>query len=128
MAEFAGRDCVMSIGGEIIATLTTKTLTINNSAMDITSDGDAGIQRVLAKPGKKNIDISADGFADDESTLMEFALGDSLIDAVELDYGTFTLSGNFFQSSYSEGLPTAEGATFSISLMSSGVIAKTATP
>ncbi len=128
MAEFAGRDCVMSIGGEIIATLTTKTLTINNSAMDITSDGDAGIQRVLAKPGKKNIDISADGFADDESTLMEFALGDSLIDTVELDYGTFTLSGNFFQSSYSEGLPTAEGATFSISLMSSGVIAKTATP
>lgn len=128
MAEFAGRDCVMSIGGEIVATLTNKTLSINNSAIDITSDGDDGIQRVLAKPGKKNVDISADGFADNASLLMDFALGNSLIDAVVLDYGTFTLTGNFFQSSYSEGLPTAEGATFSVSLMSSGAVVKAATP
>lgn len=127
MSEMLGREVTISIGGTVVAEARTKTLTINNTAVDISTDGDSGIQRILAKPGKKAVDLSVEGLTIDD-TLLEFSLGDNLIEEVILDYGTFTLTGNFFQSSYSEGMPHEEAKTFSASYMSSGVLAKAATP
>lgn len=127
MAEMLGREVTISIGGTVVAEARTKTLTINNTAVDISTDGDAGIQRILAKPGKKAVDLSVEGLTISDE-LLTASLSDNLIDEVILDYGTFTLTGNFFQSSYSEGMPHEEAKTFSASYMSSGVLAKAATP
>lgn len=127
MPEMLGREVEISVGGVVIAEARTKTLTINNTAIDITTDGDDGIQRILSKPGKKSVDLSVEGLTNDD-TMLAASLGDNLLEDVVLDYGTFTLTGSFFQSSYSEGMPHEEAKTFSASYMSSGVLLKTATP
>jgi predicted secreted protein len=123
MAEILGRKVTISVGGTPIATARTKNLTINNEAVDVTSDGDDGIQRMLADPGQKSVELSIEGLYEG-SSLMDIALDGTLIQAVELDYVSYTLEGDFFMSSYSEGQPYNEAVTFSATLMSSGVIIK----
>jgi len=123
MAEILGRKVVISVGGTPIATARTKNLTINNEAVDVTSDGDDGIQRLLAEPGQKSVELSVEGLYDG-SSLMDVALDGTLIQEVELDYGSYTLEGDFFLSSYTEGQPYNEATTFSATFMSSGAIVK----
>lgn len=127
MAEKLGRKVTLKINSVAVATARTKNLTINNEMIDITSDGDDGIQRALAEPGQKSVEISVDGLAAD-ATLLDFSLGNNLITELELDYGTYTLTGDFYQSSYTEGLPYNEAITFSATYSSSGAIAKTPVP
>lgn len=126
MAEILGRKVTVSVGGSVIATARTKNLTINNEAIDITSDGDDGIQRILAEPGQKSVELSLEGLYEG-SSIMDIALNGTLIQECILDYDSYTLTGDFFLSSYSEGQPYNEAVTFSATLMSSGAVVK-ATP
>ncbi len=133
MAEMLGRKVTISIAGTVVATARTKSLTINNSLINITSDGDDGIQRFLDEMGEKSVEVTLDGLADVAAStattaLMDIALGNSLIDELILDYGAFTLTGQFAQSTYSEGEPYNEAVTFSASYSSSGAVIKAATP
>ena len=123
MAEQAGRKVTISVGGSVVATARTKSLTINNSAINVTSDGDDGIQRLLAEPGEKAVEVSVDGMVIG-STLMDIALGSNLSTAIVFDYGTYTVTGNFFMTSYSESLPYNEAITFSGSFSSTGAVVK----
>jgi predicted secreted protein len=123
MAEQLGRKVSISVGGAVVATARTKSLNINNSAINVTSDGDDGIQRILAEPGEKAVEVSVDGLAID-ATLADVALSSSLTVAIVFDYGTYTISGNFFMGSYSESLPYNEAITFSASFSSTGAVTK----
>lgn len=123
MAEMLGRKVTVSVGGTPIATARTKNLTINNAPINVTSDGDDGIQRMLADPGEKSIELSIEGLYEG-SSLMDIALNGTLLQEVILDYGTYTLEGDFFMSAYTEGQPYNEAVTFSATLASSGAIVK----
>lgn len=123
MAEMLGRKVSISIGGNVVATARTKNLSINNEMIDVTSDGDSGIQRFLNEPGQKGVEISVEGLMDDDSLLTK-ALSNDLSAAVVLDYGTYTISGTFVMPSYSEGIPYNEAVTFSATLSSSGAVVK----
>lgn len=127
MAETLGRKVTISVGGSVVATARTTSMTINNEAVNITSAGDDGIRRMMDEAGEKSVEITLDGLYTDAS-LMDLALATSLLEAVVLDYGTYTLGGDFFLSSYNEGQPYNEAVTFSATLMSSGVVAKTLVP
>jgi predicted secreted protein len=127
MAEVLGRKVTISVGGSVVATARTTSMTINNEAVNITSAGDDGIRRMMDEAGEKSVEITLDGLYTDAS-LMDLALGTSLLEAVVLDYGTYTLGGDFFLSSYNEGQPYNEAVTFSATLMSSGEVAKTTVP
>lgn len=133
MPEKLGRKVTISIDGAVVATARTKTLTINNNLINVTSDGDDGLQRFLDEMGEKSVEIAVDGLADSDvstptTALMDIALGNSLIDEIIFDYGTFTITGNFAQSSYSESLPYNEAVTFSAAYSSSGAVIKAPTP
>lgn len=133
MAEKLGRKITISIDGDTQATARTKSFTINNSPVNITSDGDDGIQRLLDEPGEKAIEITVDGVADinpatGTTALKDKALTNSLLSALILDYGDYTLNGNFFQSSYAENGTYNDAMSFSASYSSSGVVTKTLTP
>ena len=83
--------------------------------------------------GEKSVEITLDGLADiaastETTALMDIALSSSLIDEVIFDYGDFTLTGQFAQSSYSEGLTYQDAVTFSAAYSSSGAVVKAATP
>ena len=125
MAKRLGRKVTISVGGSVVAVARTKTLTINNEPVNVTADGDDGIQKMLNEPGEKSVETSIDGLGDQESFITK-ALSDDLIEEVVLNYGTFTITGDFFQASYSEGLPYNDSITFTASYQSSGAVVKAA--
>lgn len=127
MAELLGRIVTISIDGAVVATARTKTLTINNEAINVTSDGDEGIARYLTTPGEKAVEISVDGLMDDDLLLVKSLSNDISADLI-LTYPTYTLTGTFVMPSYSEGAPYNEAITFSASFSSSGAVVKAVAP
>jgi predicted secreted protein len=144
--EFIGRAVAVKIGTVYVATARTKSLTINNEAVDITSDGDKGIQRMLARAGQKGVEVSIEGLEDLSKTslptsLFKFALdngadGTSLLKTISFEFyltnvnqGTnkadFILSGDFFLASYQQSHAYNEAVTFSASFNSSGLVTLT---
>lgn len=125
MAEQLGRKVTVSVGGDVVATARTTSMTVNNESVNITSAGDDGVRRLMDEPGEKSIEITLDGLYTDDS-LYDLAQGASLLTAVVLTYETYTLTGDFFLASYNEGQPYNEAITFSATLQSSGAVAKAA--
>ena len=125
MAKRLGRKVTISVGGSVVAVARTKSLTINNEPVNVTTDGDDGIQQLLNDPGEKSVEISLEGLGDQDSFITK-ALSNDLIEELILNYGTFTITGDFFQASYSEGLPYNDSITFTASYQSSGAVVKAA--
>lgn len=123
MAEILGRKVVVSVEGTPIATARTTSFTVNNEAVNITSAGDDGVRRLMDEAGEKSVEITLDGLYEG-SSIMDLALGTSLLKEVELDYTTYTVSGDFFLASYNEGQPYNDAVTFSATLQSSGAVLK----
>jgi len=101
----------------------TKTVTLNNEPIDITSDDDAGFRTFLASdPAERSIDMSVDGITKD-SALIELAAagGSALISEYTLDFeGIGAFVGDFFIGSVELGAPYNDAVTFSASIQSSG--------
>ena len=125
MAEQLGRKVTISIGGDVKATARTKNLSINNEMINVTSDGDDGVQRFITEPGEKAVEVTVEGMYElDDETLPTLALSSDLSETIELDYGTYTISGTFVMPTYSEGQPYNEAQTFSATFRSSGAVVK----
>ena len=127
MAEILGRKVTVSVGGTVVATARTTSMTVNNEPVNITSVGDDGIRRMMDEPGEKSIEITLDGLYTDAS-LYDLAQGASLLTEVVLTYAGYTLTGDFFLASYNEGQPYNEAITFSATLQSSGAVTKAIVP
>lgn len=127
MAEQLGRKVTISVGGDVVATARTTSMTVNNESVNITSAGDDGIRRLMDEAGEKSIEITLDGLYTDDS-LYDLAQGSTLLPEVILTYETYTLTGDFFLSSYNEGQPYNEAITFSATLQSSGAVTKAIIP
>lgn len=127
MAKMNGRAVIVSLDSTPIAAARTKSLTINNSVIDVTTDDDAGIRTLLAEPGEKAIDISIDGLLEDD-VLLNLSLAADTTGTFEFNYGSgnYKLTGTFNMTSYSEGLSYNDAVTFSASFSSSGAITKAA--
>jgi len=125
MAESLGRKTSISIGGVVAANARTKTLNINNETIDVTADGDDGIQRFLTEAGQKAVEVSVDGLEIDD-VLLELSLGTDISTVIVFDFTTFTLTGTFVMPSYSQGMPYNEASTFSATFSSSGAVVKAA--
>lgn len=128
--ELLGRGYVISVGGTDIGVARTKGFTINNTVVNVSSDGDAGIQRLLDAPGEKSIEITVDGMVDPTDTTM-FDLANSgtdIVDEIIFTSSTETITGNFAITSYNEGMPYNDAVTFSASFSSDGAIVRAAVP
>ncbi len=133
MTAFVGRKAVLSQGSPLvaIAALRTKTMTMANEPVDVTSDDDAGFRKLLADPGNKTLDISVEGVAKDVasfSALLTLATsGTDILDSFSLLFpGIGTIAGEFVVSSFEVGAPYNEAATFSCTLQSAGAYTFTA--
>lgn len=125
MAEQLGRKVILKLDGTAIANARTKNLTINNSSVNITTGDDSGIQALLDEYGEKSVEISVDGIAVD-TVLLDLANGTTPTASLVFDYTTYTITGTFFLTSYSEGQPYNDAVTFSASFSSSGAVVKAA--
>jgi predicted secreted protein len=121
--EKLGRKVSISIDGVVVANARTKSLTINNSPINVTSDGDDGIQRMLSEAGEKAVEVTVEGLSFG-ATLMDIALSADQVQTIVFNFGTYTVTGDFFQSSYSESMPYNEAMTFSASYSSTGAVVK----
>lgn len=125
MAALVGRKVTFTPTGSGVPVtgMRTKTITINNEAIDITSDDDLGWQTFLdADPAQRGIDMSVEGITKD-ATLISLAVtgGSGLISEYELDFeGLGTFTGDFHIGSLELGASYNEAVTFSCTIRSSG--------
>ena len=125
MAATAGRNVLLSVGGNPVAGLRTKNLTVNKENIDITDDNSLGWKVMLAEDGERSIEMACEGIRKDDD-LLAIAMTDNNIVAATLTYPDGgSLAGNFKLSAYAEGIAYKEGVTFSCTLTSTGVITYT---
>lgn len=140
MAKQKGRLMLVNIGdgagSETFAKLCglrSKTLTINNSEIDVTTadcDNPGGPLWTEVMDGVKRVSVSGNGYFKDETTearLNTVAMGASPIANFQIivpDFGTF--AGAFFVQSLEFGGEQEDGVTYSLSLASSGAVTFTA--
>ena len=135
MTAFVGRKAVLSIGSPLVAVaaIRTKTMSLANEPVDVTSDDDVGFRKLLADPGNKTLDITIEGVAKDVptfATLMGLAVsGTDILDNVSLLVpASGTIAGEFIVSAFEVGAPYNEAATFSCTLQSAGAYTWTPIP
>jgi predicted secreted protein len=126
--EIIGRAVPITIGGTVQAVARTKTLTINNEVINVSADGDDGIQRMLNVPGEKSVEWSVDlMFDSSDDDLVNKALSSTDISTlISADFGAWTLSGTFVMANASLTLAYNDAITMSASFQSSGAITKSA--
>jgi TP901-1 family phage major tail protein len=105
-----------------------KSITLNNEGIDITSDDDNGFRTFLAAdPAERSLDMSVEGILKDSALIALAATGGMLIDDYELNIpGIGKFTGSFYFGSIELGAPYNEAVTFSATVQSSGVFDFTA--
>lgn len=140
MAKQLGRALLVKIGdGEVSETfsnlcgLNSKTLTINNTSIDVTTADCTTPEGTLwteTLAGLKNVSVSGDGFFEDSTTEARahtVALQNdnkANFEIVMPDFGTY--AGAFRIASMEFGGETEGGVTYSLSLESTGAVTFTA--
>lgn len=126
MTAKAGRQVLLQILNgteyETIAALTSKDLTFNKEAIDITSDDDAGWRTLLEDiDGTRSIDISCEGVL---KTNQVGLLAEGMADVgLRFDVpGIRRYTGVFRITNYSQKGETADKVTFSAQFQSSGPV------
>ena len=119
-----GRRAVLEKNGVPIAALRTKSVSINNERVDITTDSDAGWAALLtADPAERSVEITADGIMKSNALLDEIVKADPEDDYL-FKFGTMTkrFAGKFRLTNIEVGAPYNEAITISLTLQSSGEI------
>ena len=109
--------------GAPVTGMRTKTITLNNEPIDITSDDDDGWRTFLAEdPAQRFIDMAVEGVTKDNELMKLAALGGSqLISEYTLSFpGLGSFTGDFYIGSLELGAPYNEAVTFSCNIQSSG--------
>jgi len=125
MAALVGRKVTFTPtgAGAPVTGMRTKTITINNEPVDITSDDDNGFRTLLNDdPAQRSIDMSVEGITKDGELLaLAAAGGNALISEYTMDIpGIGAISGDFFIGTIELGAPYNEAVTFSATIQSSG--------
>lgn len=121
MAAAVGRTLTLTYGGAVIAGARTKTITINGTPVDITSDDDSGYRTLLEASGEKQIDMSVEGLAKDDVLVEALANNGTLIaEAVLTLPSGATITGDFRLNSVELGAPYNDAVTFTAELQSTG--------
>lgn len=129
MSFNVGRKLVVKRGGTKVAAMRTKTVTVNNEAVDITSDDDSGYRKLLEEPGQKQIDMSVEGLMSDDALIDKAVNGTALVEeyTIELPSGA-TIVGDFRFNNLELGAEYNAAITFTAEVQSSGEYTFTAAP
>lgn len=127
MAKAAGRDAVLSKNNVPIAGVRVTTISVANEPIDVTDRDSAGVIELLAEAATKQVTISVEGVYEEPvlRALAMDAAGSPLITDLTFKFADAltaadTVTGSFFMTSYEEGNPHDDAATFSAEFVSSG--------
>lgn len=129
MSAIKGRAVQVLRNSTLLAGVRTKSLKINGSPVDITTDDDSGWRAVLATPGQMEVEITVAGILTGDQLVSE-AL--STTDRTQTTSFTMpgwagspdhsTISGDFFLSALTVGAEYQGAATFEATFVSNGTI------
>lgn len=121
MAAAVGRLMTIARDGVVIAGVRTKTFTIANEPIDITSDDDEGYRTLLEEAAQTQIDTSVEGLLKDDSLIAVAANGGTLIEECTLTLPSgATIVGDFRLNNVEIGGEYNNAVTFTAELQSSG--------
>lgn len=141
MAEFNGRDMLLlvDVGGTptLVAAVTSKSVTMTNETVDVTTDDSNGWTTLLDKAGSKNCSISVEGVLvedtnfDAQDFFTVWAAAATTQEDLTLEIPSTlatngTLSGTFSLTSFAITGATNGAVTFTAEFASSGEITYTA--
>ncbi len=131
MSALVGRKVTFTptAGGAAVIGARTKSVTLTNDGIDITSDDDNGFRTMLAAdPGQRALDMSIDGILKDADLISAAVTGGSLlISEYKLNIpGIGEFEGDFYLGSIELGASYNEAVTFSATVQSSGQFTFTA--
>lgn len=114
----------------LIASVRTKSCTINGTPIDITTDDDSGVRKLLDQPGEVQVAISVAGVLKDETLATEALSTTDRVQPTEFSWpGASTpgkLAGDFFLSSFGMTGEYQGAATFEAEFLSTGQVTLTA--
>ena len=125
MSASRGRSFVVQRGGANVAGVRTKSLTVNGSPIDVTTDDDAGIRSLLDQPGQVDVAISVAGIL-----LNDILAAESLQTSDRVQLTKFLrsgspdngFSGQFFLASYKETGEYQGAVTFKADFQSADTV------
>ena len=112
--------------GTLIASVRTKSFTVDSSAIDVTTDDDSGIRVLLEAPGQQQIDMSVEGILANDDLLEQIVDGTLYIQELTITFPfTFattaaTLVGSFRFNNLEITGEYQDAITFSATMQSSG--------
>ena len=130
---FVGRKLVFEYPtGTVIASVRTKSFTVDSSAIDITTDDDSGIRTLLEEPGQHQIDLSVEGLLANDDLLQQIVDGTLFIQNLTIKL-PFTFSttqgkivGDFRFNNFETSGEYQDAITFTATLQSTGTFTFTA--
>lgn len=135
MARQNGRDIIIRDASDDVIAVANVTVTVNNSAVDVTRNDDQGFVTVLSRPGTKQISLSGGGATEDNTLLTVAVSGANLLAAYSVEFlndagsaVAYTIAGNWFLSSYVETGNHDGAREFTLELATSGAFTGTAAP
>lgn len=129
MAGHNGRELVIDWDSVTLVGVRTRTFSITNDYVDVTTDDDSGWRTLLADPGLRSLEVTVGGIASDQVLIAEIMKANIEGEPLDVNLPTATgakLDGTFVVSSF-EGNGDHDGAyEFSATFMSSGEVTYTA--
>ena len=120
-AGVLGRDLILTVGGQPVAGVTSKGVSIANEPVDVSTDDASGYRELLAEAGSQAVDISLSGITKNLELLRSCVVNASKVYALVwtwTDGSTLTLDG--FMSSYSSTGEFNGAETFESAFQSTG--------
>ncbi len=125
--SFVGRSLTFEYPtGTVIASVRTKSFTVDSSAIDVTTDDESGIRTLLEASGQQQIDMSVEGLLKDDVLLEQIIDGTLFIQELTITFPfTFattaaTLVGSFRFNNFEVSGEYQDAITFSATMQSSG--------
>jgi len=128
MAAQSGRDLVISMAATAIAGAQTNSITLDNSAVDVSSISSGGYRELGDFSGNRKLDVSVSGVWIDKVMRDAAFAADTalLLSDITLDFADgASLAGDFFLANYTEDGAHDGAVTFTASLQSSGAFTYT---
>jgi TP901-1 family phage major tail protein len=117
-----GRTVTIKLNGAIIAGVRTRTITIDQSAIDVTTSDSDGFRELLGVSGERDVSVSVEGLTKDTDILTAATDGNALIRYYDIAiYPGITLSGDFKISNIALGPEYNDAVAFSAELNGTGV-------
>lgn len=120
MAGNVGRADSIRKNNVVIAGVREKSLSWAGDPIDVTSDEDAGLRKLLEDYGQQQLSISLSGVFKDDTTFRDIALSSGtsglLNDITYLFADGSSITGDVLLVGYEEGAPYNDATTFSVTL------------